>query len=314
MLTQLQSLQERLKASKTQGRSYIVLSFIVDEMLQRSAVESMTFEADGILKSCGTAKEKDQEARIWMPKLLPLTNALKVLQQDLPQPHIRLGYAKGGGRSNPSQYWLELDDAPIEQSTEDEDHPDSTSSTVDYRRTNQGEIRTSWFGRLMLRDGQFWNRSKRGLVTIFSMFLAPAVWFGMYLATLYACVGSGESVTFTRLALVAALTLGYWLVWKDMFRPWYRLVYDCVVMAPQLLVSIKEDDCQLEMYRTPNNERWTRLVRFSADCPVCGSTIELRPGAPEHRLPIVGRCKESPYAHVYSFDPVKLKGVFIGPA
>lgn len=31
------------------------------------------------------------------------------------------------------------------------------------------------------------------------------------------------------------------------------------------------------------------------------------------RLPLVGRCGESPYAHVFSFDRVRLKGTYLGP-
>ena len=61
----------------------------------------------------------------------------------------------------------------------------------------------------------------------------------------------------------------------------------------------------IEMFRHERS-RWTRLVRFSADCPLCGSNIELRQGKPDHTLPLVGRCIESPHAHGHH-----LPGLFI---
>lgn len=104
----------------------------------------------------------------------------------------------------------------------------------------------------------------------------------------------------------------FWLVWKEVYQPWWRLLDDRVVNASHWVAAFAEDPCQLEMYRQAG-EKWIRLVRFTADCPLCGGSVELRPGKPEHRYPLVGRCLESPHYHVFSFDRSHLLGTYIGP-
>ena len=66
-------------------------------------------------------------------------------------------------------------------------------------------------------------------------------------------------------------------------------------------------------YRTRDNLKWIRLVRYTADCPLCGGKIELASGRPEHKLPLVGRCTESPHYHVFTFDRMLCRGTYIGP-
>jgi len=117
--------------------------------------------------------------------------------------------------------------------------------------------------------------------------------------------------TGSLIALLLTL-LGFWVGWKELYAPWFRVVDDCVVKAPLWVMALTEESCELEMFRQ-ENFRWTRLVRFSADCPICGSNLELRPGKPDQNYPLVGRCIESPYAHVYSFDRMTLRGTYLGP-
>ena len=38
----------------------------------------------------------------------------------------------------------------------------------------------------------------------------------------------------------------------------------------------------------------------------------LADGKPDQKAPLVGRCREAPHAHVYSFDRVTLRGYFLG--
>lgn len=38
----------------------------------------------------------------------------------------------------------------------------------------------------------------------------------------------------------------------------------------------------------------------------------IQAGKPDQKQPLVGRCKEAPHAHVYSFDRMTMKGCFLG--
>jgi hypothetical protein len=129
---------------------------------------------------------------------------------------------------------------------------------------------------------------------------------------LLSMVYGSAAIELKQLLTLAFISGVFWIVWKQVDEPFIRLLDDRVVKAPAWVVGITEDPCELEMHRQ-DNAQWTRLVRFSAECPLCGGNVELRPGKPEHCFPLVGRCGNSPHAHVYSFDRMLLKGSYIGP-
>lgn len=74
------------------------------------------------------------------------------------------------------------------------------------------------------------------------------------------------------------------------------------------LISFAEDHADLEMYRDKERNQITRVTKFKGTCPICASDVLLKSGKPDQKMPLVGRCVESPFAHVYSFDRVTLKG------
>ena len=51
-----------------------------------------------------------------------------------------------------------------------------------------------------------------------------------------------------------------------------------------------------------------KVTEFTATCPICSGVIELANGKPDQKQPLVGRCREAPHAHVYSFDRVLMSG------
>ena len=86
-----------------------------------------------------------------------------------------------------------------------------------------------------------------------------------------------------------------------------RLFDDRIVLAHDLLVNFKEKPAQFELLKD-DELRLIRLVRYSASCPICGATVYLEDGAPDHPRRLVGRCHESPREHVFSFDRVTRRG------
>ncbi|NOS97994.1 MAG: hypothetical protein HOP25_05930 [Methylotenera sp.] len=100
---------------------------------------------------------------------------------------------------------------------------------------------------------------------------------------------------------------------KFILKNWLRLVEDRIVMAPDNLLSSTERDVSLELVssRDEGNENKTkvlRLVKYASQCPICQAEILLDKGEPDFPRRIVGRCKESPREHVYSFDRITLTG------
>ena len=65
---------------------------------------------------------------------------------------------------------------------------------------------------------------------------------------------------------------------------------------------------QLEIALGENKLRRLQLVRYSAVCPVCAGTVELRYAHGANRRRPVGCCSEVPHEHVFSFDRVLRSG------
>ena len=99
---------------------------------------------------------------------------------------------------------------------------------------------------------------------------------------------------------------------KNTLLPLQKLTIDRVIKAPQFVfLSLNEDEADMEMYRE-GGSAITRITRFKSTCPICTAPILLEAGKPDQKAPLVGRCREAPHAHVYSFDRVTLKGFFLG--
>ncbi|WP_373185910.1 hypothetical protein [Halopseudomonas sp.] len=307
MIEALQRLKSHLIENPARGRAYEILLFMVNSSLERpDSDEKLTFEADALLKSCGTFAERDKGAKDWIPNIKVLNRALR-LAQPADEPRLRMGYMPGGGRGVVSLYWLEL--LPANISAQEESAP---SSTVVYRRSENGSIKPSFAARLFLRDGMMPNLSVRGITFLSTILLGSVISVAMLGVMLLSLSLSEGPITMASLITLAVTLMGFVFIWKQVYAPWFQVIDDCIVKAPLWVTALREDGCELEMFRQ-EKYRWTRLVRFSTDCPICGSNVELRPGKPDQKYPLVGRCVESPYAHVYSFDRMTLRGTYLGP-
>ncbi|MFU6878529.1 hypothetical protein ACM769_26435 [Pseudomonas aeruginosa] len=309
MFEALQRLKHHLTENPSRGRAYEILLFMTSSCLARpDNQEKLTFEAKTLLAGCGNAAEKDSDPKNWVPKISILRRTLKLAQSESDEPRLQLGYTPGGGRGVVSLYWLELEPQNDEEKTPEAE----PASSIIYRRSAKGAIKPSLAARLFLSGGEMRNLSVRGISFLSSILLGSAFWVAL-LGIMLLSLGLREGpITMGSLITLCLSLAGFVFIWREGYSPWFKVIDDCVVKAPNWVSAFKETSCELEMFRH-DNYRWTRLVRFSADCPVCGSTIELQPGKPDHQLPLVGRCVESPHAHVYSFDRMTLRGAYIGP-
>ena len=74
------------------------------------------------------------------------------------------------------------------------------------------------------------------------------------------------------------------------------------------------ENADIEMYRDRDKDKLNvaRITEFTATCSICSGLVELANGKPDQKQPLVGRCREAPHAHVYSFDRMTMKGYFLG--
>lgn len=88
---------------------------------------------------------------------------------------------------------------------------------------------------------------------------------------------------------------------------------DRIIMASDHFMSFKENNIVQELVTVNNDQgdflyKKVKLTKYVGICPMCKAQVVLEKGEPDFPRKVVGRCKESPREHVYSFDRVMKKG------
>jgi hypothetical protein len=225
---------------------------------------------------------------------------------------------KGGGAHNPNRYRLALSPLPPETIDSDVSSDNQEQSAPPAERTGSIKYSTdtvsipTWL-QWLPTDG-LRTRSPIGafLVALFSF-----SWATLTVASLFTAL----------LLMVAATTLAFlqfvagagWLAaFSYLLLGWFpRLIEDGVTRAPFFWQPLnKFGNNVLEIRRDPAGKESPRihLVRYVADCPVCGphdgrSAVRIESGRLEFfGRRIVGRCIHAPNAHVFSFDHITKRG------
>lgn len=224
-------------------------------------------------------------------------------------PVIASSEAKGGA-GNQRIYWLAT--RPLEVGEVTSANALERRHIV-YVRTADGEVKPALFLRLIFRSGVLENRSWRGVMMLFTLLLGMGFLLLWVFSSIWSLSAIDQGLTLRQLASSVLVVSLAWLAWRSVHQPWVELLDNRVVKAPSPSLALQEDSAELEMYRDDDKRPWTRFVRFSSECPLCSGRILLAEGKPDHQMPLVGRCGESPHAHVFSFDRARLSGVYIGP-
>lgn len=245
--------------------------------------------------------------------LLNITKEKNDLFSDLGYVPIVRNNGTKGGKGNEKLFWLDIEKYP--ESVEDlaEDNGDAVDfSSVAYTRAEPSTIKVFWFYKLIFKHGELKNRSLRGLALVTVIFSSLVLGLLYLICVSLVLVRSGQ--TFTSFDFFILLTNGLftWNAWKKWFQPILNIPESRVIKAPLGFLALSELDAEIEMYRDKHRNQITRFTRFTSVCPICTSDIVLREGMPDQKAPLVGRCVESPYDHVYSFDRVTLKGKYLG--
>lgn len=212
-----------------------------------------------------------------------------------------------GGKGNERRYWLDIIEKVNDQN-ENESNDGTCVDTISYERVESSEIKLSWFYRFIFKNGEIKNKSLRGLILLIVMFGSLLIW-ALYVFT-FSLVLVRERQNFTSLDLLLMICLFVfsYLSYKYWAKPIWNLPEHRVIKAPMTFISLSEEHADIEMYRDRDRNQLTRVTRFKGICPICSAEVVLRTGKPDHNLPLVGRCVEGPFAHVYSFDRVMMMG------
>lgn len=210
-----------------------------------------------------------------------------------------------GGKGNERIYWLEIKKITAEV---DEDNQSPEDNIVHYERNNPADIQLSWFYKFIFKNGELKNKSLRGLLMITVLFGSVIGWAIYVFIFSLVLVSNEQSFTSLDLFWISCLIFFSFIMFKYWAIPLWNLPEHRVIKAPMSFISFAEDHADLEMYRDKERNQITRVTKFKGTCPICASDVLLKSGKPDQKMPLVGRCVESPFAHVYSFDRVTLKG------
>lgn len=189
---------------------------------------------------------------------------------------------------------------------ETSDRPHAPLS-IQYEFTPPGKIRAAWYARPLIGTGSFVTRSWRGILWV-TAFLVPV---GFLLISAVLTLGFTyfrRPVQTADLASLVVVAILAWFVWRTLVRPTMWLLEDRIIPATELWVAWNEENAQLELATDEFGHRRLQLVRYTAVCPVCAGTLELRYSQGPNSRRLLGCCTEAPHDHVFSFDRISRLG------
>lgn len=207
--------------------------------------------------------------------------------------------AGAGGAGNNSTYDIEFLKLPASDSEPAAPEPGGIAYLRDLK------LKPAFWVTPLIRTGfalKGWRRvafllyGVGGIVVV--GLLLTLLWLA--LTTQSARIRTGDIVT-----LILSAAMVGWLGFACL-SPFWKLVDLRIIMAPDVLLSFREQNVQLEAVKELMGDgqhvRIIRLVRYSARCPKCGETVHLHDGRKEFPERLIGKCEEYPAEHVYSFD------------
>ncbi len=181
------------------------------------------------------------------------------------------------------------------------------ATTVQYEFTPPGQVKAVWFSRPLIGAGSFLTKSWRGLLWGAALLVPVAYLVLSALLTLDFTQLRRPVQTADLATLIVAPVLA-WIVWRILVRPMIWLADDRIIPATELWAAWSEANAQLELTKDEHDRRRLQLVRYTAVCPVCAGTVELRYSQGPNTRRLVGCCAEAPHDHVFSFDRISRAG------
>jgi hypothetical protein len=181
------------------------------------------------------------------------------------------------------------------------------ATAVQYEFTPPGQVRAAWYARPLIGAGSFVTQSWRGLLWV-AAFVAPVGYLVISAMLALGFTNRHRPLQTSDLATLVVVAILAWSVWRLFVRPMLWLLEDRIIPATESWVAWNEDNAQLELTKDEQGRRRLQLVRYTAVCPICSGTVELRYAQGANRRRLLGCCAEAPHDHVFSFDRVSRRG------
>ncbi len=232
-------------------------------------------------------------------------------------PIIEVCTSKGGSK-NEKLLWInikELQEPANECIDEEENTLDKKNDyyQIEYERSKLN-IKGSLFSKVFLKEGKLVMRSVKGIFLMLLLMISFVfdVVLLIFSILIFIVIKDLPNIHLWEAILFGTFILYVYCHWKYFFLPLHHLPSNRVIKDPHLMAGINVDNADLELFRNSDGDNVLHLTQFTSTCPICTAPIELANGKPDQMQPLVGRCKEAPHAHVYSFDRVMLTGYFLG--
>jgi len=123
---------------------------------------------------------------------------------------------------------------------------------------------------------------------------------------------SPKPITTRDLSSVVSIIVAIWFV-KNIKDSVDRFLDDRIIIASEWFMKFRESGVLQEIVTIEDENhnfirKDVRLIKYVSKCAICDAQIYLDKGEPDYAKRIVGRCKESPREHVFTFDRVTLIG------
>jgi hypothetical protein len=300
------------------GQPFVVLAALATLTIDRIREEKydVRFTASNIAAQAGLRVPDDkQPGTVLSPYWNKLDAALGEREEGIQDFARRLGLpyypwpkkdTSKGGRSANSMYYVESRLLP-------DDNRPSLARLVPGEIAYIRELtpRPSWWAQRFMKNGYRLEGWRRGLVMLYgaSILTVGGLSLAFFFWILFVKFAALPGAVFAKLFLSFGLLFAVlWLA----FLPFSKLFSWRIVMAPAFLISIKEENVQMEIIREPHptarNSATIRLIRYAGTCPICEAKVELAEGGREFPNRLIGRCRENPAEHVYSFDRSTCRG------
>lgn len=317
-LSGLLCLQGFLRHVRKTTKPYRVLQAWLDYEIQRvgEGHSSTAYDAEN-LRAC-LDEISDKSASGW------LAPTWKVLQ-DFDEIHgdglrswaAQHGYsgfclpakqASPGGSGNTSKYFFCYFAVIQKQTVPSHSGTATAGITVQYIMDTQ--IQPAWWIGWFLKSGYKLYGWRKWLFLTYCVI--TFVFVGSYLLLSFIAIVYDQH-GFSGFIKVIGSAIGVGIMGFLWLEPYVQLVNWRITMAPLLFTAFNEvDHAQLELVTLSDDpsgaKREIRLVRYSAQCPICSARVLLRRGGHQFPNRLVGRCEESPAEHVFSFDRTTLIG------
>ncbi|WP_201627984.1 hypothetical protein [Psychrobacter maritimus] len=321
------------------------LKIIVKEQLKQFKYSQIGFEPEKLSRQQIYARAKkieDSKVDSQTAKNAVNTSKLKAnleafinSQPDCKKAFLQLNYrpiiiasTSDGGPKNKALIWMDIEAIDegevqheqilkatgVESDGDTEDEYAENLNSITYERKAASEIKPSLFTRLFFNKGELKILSFRGVLLMILLMLSFLLDIFIAIFSLLVILLLNDLPDFKlwqAIIFVAFIPLAY-LNWRYFFVPLYRLPYYRVIKAPMFFANINVVNADIEMYWDKDKLNVARVTEFTATCSICSGLIELANGKPDQKQPLVGRCREAPHAHVYSFDRMSMKGCFLG--